>query len=114
MSAKKKELKMGPCDYSGDATPQGYVCQDCGAKGVRLFRLYQTFLNHQELRCTICTALHEKRDVKADHPYEIGWSVLAVPDPEGSTFWGLTSVPPEGVKWWTQLPMFRWDKGAAA
>lgn len=28
----------------------------------------------------------------------------AVPTEEGDTFWGYTSVPDDGVKWWDNLP----------
>lgn len=34
---------IGGVDYSTANTPDGYTCIECGAGGVRLYRLYQTF-----------------------------------------------------------------------
>ncbi len=36
---------------------------------------------------------------------QIGWLVPAVPTKEGDTYWGYTSVPQAGVKWWERLPI---------
>ena len=46
-------IRMAPCDYNGGA-PDGYQCDKCGAKGVKLWRDYNTFLEHQELACAAC------------------------------------------------------------
>lgn len=93
-----------PFSYADQTTPEGYVCGDCGVKGVRLYRKYQTFLNHQELRCRACALLNQKKD-EPDQPSEhIGWLVGAVPTEEGDTYWGYTSVPQPGVEWWDRLP----------
>jgi hypothetical protein len=36
---------------------------------------------------------------------QIGWLVPAVPaPPPGDGFWGYTSVPDEGCRWWRALP----------
>lgn len=88
------------------ATPPGYACTKCGATGCRLWRRYQTFLEHQELTCFACTEKLEP----AGHPYTsdshaIGWRVAAVPTEDGETFWGYTSVPDAGVAWWNALPV---------
>lgn len=77
-----------------------YVCADCGASGVRLWREYQTFLEHQVLRCRACAEKHAGKTMIGD---QIGWMVLAVPAP-GNTYWGYTSVPAEDVAWWKSLP----------
>ena len=81
-----------------------YMCQDCGAAGVRLYREYQTFLDHQRLRCTAC-ALARQGLTEPDGPHTIGWLVAAVPTEGGETYWGYTSVPEAGVKWWEALPV---------
>lgn len=96
--------------------PATYTCTVCNAAGVKLWREYNTFLDHQVLRCVTCA---EKNQGKAigEHIDQIGWLVPAVPTnfdnieapsftlPEGSTFWGYTSVPPEGIAWWSNLPL---------
>ena len=78
--------------YSENKTPNNYVCQDCGVTGVKLWRKYQTFLNHQILRCAECAVKSEKVDYTVDedgrspiskeYPMcktdQIGWLVPAV------------------------------------
>lgn len=97
--------------YIGDPPPsdhstiwRGYTCGDCGAAGVRLWRDYQTVLDAQTLRCRTCAEKHEGRTL-TDECDQIGWSVPAVPTPDGDTFWGYTSVPLTGVRWWKSLPL---------
>jgi hypothetical protein len=95
--------------YTDGLTPCGYVCADCGAENVRLYREYQTFLDSQRLRCRCCSLANQDRseaeefgDGSSEH--SIRWLVAAVPTEDGSTYWGYTSVPDAGVKWWEQLP----------
>lgn len=96
--------------------PLVYECIDCKARGVRLWREYQTFLENQELRCRACALKAQKKtEEEQAHTDQIGWLVPAVPTElplnaqwqlEGeSTFWGYTSVPNEGVDWWKALPV---------
>ena len=40
---------------------------------------------------------------------QIGWLIPAVPVEEGGTYWGYTSVPEPGVKWWRSVPTTRSD-----
>ena len=97
---------LSPFKYE-DEIPTEYRCGGCDAFGVRLYRDYQTFMAHQRLLCTACaeTAGSEPREVDPVHPDQIGWMVAAVPTEDGSTFWGFTSVPDAGVKWWRNLPV---------
>ncbi len=103
---------VGPTNYSGTKTPTNYVCSECGASGVRLFREYQTFLNHSSLNCTDCALKrykkgHDGKDYDfegRDITFEIGWMVAAIPSEEGKTFWGYSAVPTDGVEWWKRLP----------
>lgn len=81
--------------------PIPYVCNDCGAGGVRLYRDYNTFIDHQTLRCTACVEVKSGSRVDPERPDSVGWYVAAVPS--GTTFWGYTSVPAEGVSWWRAL-----------
>lgn len=99
-------IDIKPFRYLSSA-PDGYICGGCQASGVRLYREYQTFLNHQRLLCTRCAeqAGSEPRKVDPDHPDQIGWMVAAVPTEDGTTFWGYSSVPQAGVLWWRSLPV---------
>ena len=81
----------------------GYACGGCGASGVRLWRDYQVYLDQSTLRCRRCCEAHEGKPMP-DQGDQIGWSVPAVPTPDGSTFWGYTSVPLVAVDWWKALP----------
>lgn len=104
---------MDGVNYSKKSTPPDYKCGDCGATGVKLWREYQTF--DPALRCCNCAAKSQGKDIsdidregihtsdlgKTD---QIGWFVPAVPDEEGEGFWGYTSVPDAGARWWRRLP----------
>lgn len=98
-----------------------YVCDGCGASGCKLWRDYQTFLDHQKLKCARCAAQEQERpitDIDADgmrsmteydwagdrKTDQIGWLVPAVTTTEGDTFWGYTSCPEDRIKWWRALP----------
>ena len=97
---------VGEFSYEHSATPDRYVCSDCGKRGVRLYREYQTFLEHQVLRCYSCALENQNRthgDMRSEH--SIGYLVAAVPCEDGSTFWGYCSVPAVGVTWWDRLPV---------
>jgi hypothetical protein len=94
-----------------------YKCTVCGATGVKLWRQYQTFLEHINLLCGPC-ALNDQKlfgdtiidtegkiltnyGIRTD---SIGWLVPAIPDDTG-TFWGYLSVPSHLVDWWRRLPL---------
>lgn len=106
-------------------TPTHYKCQVCGAAGVKLWREYNTFLNHQRLLCRDCAEkdqaeslqrLYGPGSILGDYSEacdQISSLIPAVPDllpkgpewklTEGYTFWGYTSVPDAEVKWWKSL-----------
>ncbi len=105
-------------DYSKTETPPSYKCRNCGATGCKLWRLYQTFPHHQSLLCAKCAAKDQKMDVSdidtdgkhggelGGRTDQIGWYIPAVPTEENDTFWGYTSVPDAGVRWWRSLPTY--------
>lgn len=93
-----------PFRYSDKNPPEEYKCRDCNITGVRLYREYQTFLEHQILRCRKCAIKNQDEQPAQPKEHEIGWLVAAVPTEEGDAFWGYSSVPLEGVKWWDNLP----------
>ena len=104
----------GTVSYKDSATPSGYQCNECGISGVKLWREYQTV--DPQLLCCVCAAKDQNKNIddideggcyttKDDsRSDQIGWYVPAVPDEEGQGFWGYTSVPNDGVKWWKELP----------
>lgn len=88
--------------YDLGYTPPDYKCSHCEKAGVRLWREYARILS-RDLFCTPCAERDQKRKYVATEPHSIGWLVAAVPDVEGVGFWGYTSVPDDGVKWWDSL-----------
>ena len=106
-----------------------YQCSKCGATNCKLWRQYNTFLNHIELLCCNCAeedqnkvcgldrekvkeALKDPTLDETDRMFlrhgsdQIGWLIPAVPTADGcETFWGYTSVPGDGVRWWKKLPL---------
>lgn len=107
---------IGPLDYSQQKTPDGYHCYRCQTAAVKLWREYNTF-SKIELLCVDCAGSDQKKDVSqtdddgkrpstlgSDRTDQIGWLAPAVPDEEGGSYWGYTSVPDAGVRWWRALP----------
>jgi hypothetical protein len=104
-------------DYSSNVTPTNYVCGECGASGVKLWREYQTFLDHQSLCCVVCSGREQKKDINSINSGgftlqeygktdQLGWRIPAIPTESNDAYWGYTSVPTEGVDWWRGLPAF--------
>lgn len=99
-----------------------YACSKCGVHGVKLWRLYQSFATKCELMCGSCSLVDQGKsgeiddsgkresDLGSDRTDQIGWRVPAVPTENGGMFWGYTSVPESGVKWWRALPTNREPK----
>ena len=78
-----KSVKVKPFLYSSGKTPKGYACHDCGAKDVKLWREYNTFLDHQSLRCFECACKDQKKKPSDLDGDQVGWLVPAVPTEEG-------------------------------
>jgi len=86
-------------------TPTNYICKECGKTGVRLYREYQTFLEHITLRCFACALKNQNaKGSETESKHSIGWLVAAVPTEDNLTYWGYTSVPQSGIEWWERLP----------
>jgi hypothetical protein len=107
---------MKPVKYSSKKAPEDYCCSNCGASGVKLWRQYQTFLDHIKLFCAACACESQGKENLVDSDGmrpsdlgngmktdQIGWLVPAVPTEDGENYWGYTSVPKAGVKWWKSL-----------
>lgn len=114
MSVTKVKLTVKGVDYSEAIAPDDYKCSNCDATGIKLWRMYQSF--PRRLLCASCTAEGQNEnidDIDAEgyrsskfggRTDQIGCFVPAIPDEEGSGWWGYTSVPPAGVDWWRNLP----------
>lgn len=93
--------------------PSWYACADGGKQNVKLWREYNTFMDHQAFRCWKCAAIDQEKTIQIlpDGNHDdvfgptctIGWLVPAVPTVEGDTCWGYTSIPMDGVAWWRAL-----------
>jgi hypothetical protein len=115
-------VNLGKVDYASTTPPRKYQCADCGARGVKLWREMATFLGGVKLRCFLCAGRHEVRNVASidadgcvvedglHRSDQIGGLGPAVPTPEGDTFWGYSSVPNAGARWWRCLPNMANDK----
>lgn len=104
--------------YENGQTPSTYRCSDCSAMGCKLWREYNTVLTAQTFRCGRCVlkaaglsdvTISEQGRVYSDAhgtwTDQVGGMIPAVPTEDGSTYWGYTSVPDDGVLWWRQLPL---------
>ncbi len=100
-----KARLIGEPPPTGHATSSAYCCGKCEARGVRLWRDYQTFLERQTLTCATCIESERVEKVDPDNCDQIGWRVAAVPTPSGKSYWGYTSGPMAAVAWWRALPM---------
>lgn len=56
-------MNLGPVDYSSTTPPDGYRCTTCGRSGCKLWREYNTFLDHQTFECCDCAGKSQKKDV---------------------------------------------------
>ena len=108
-------MDLGTIDYTSKIPPSAYRCGTCGAHGCKLWREYQTCADYTELLCCDCAGKNQQKDVSTidaegkretelGRTDQIGWLVPAVPTEDGTTFWGYTSVSPQGCKWWYSLP----------
>lgn len=105
---------LSPFSYAKGEIPPGYKCDTCPATGVKLWREYQTMADVTELVCAACACKSQGKENNVDaegfrhgeygRTDQIGWRIPAVPLEDDDTYWGYTSVPDEGVKWWKKLP----------
>lgn len=90
-------------DYDTAVTPPEYRCAACGLGGVKLWRGYSS--SHVELQCVLCATREQQKPCTLPESDQIGWAVPAVPCEDGSGWWGYTSVPERGCRWWRSLPL---------
>jgi hypothetical protein len=63
--------EFGLVDYASSSVPAEYHCGKCGARGVKLWRLYQTFLNRQSLLCAECACIEQNQVCNGAKMYSI-------------------------------------------
>lgn len=123
-----KPVELKPYAWRYDmlhVIPPGYKCSCCGRKDVKLWRSYHPSLGAQTLICAECVVVYGSAPERK-HPIpagtilddngqwqseygpsdQIGWFVPAVPTEDNTTFWGYTSVPEGGAKWWRALDTY--------
>lgn len=110
---------MSKLDYKSNNVPDNYSCSVCGRQGCKMWRQYNTMACYIELMCVDCAMKDQKvsysvddngKHIDPDMPQlglvdQIEWLVPAIPDEDNDTYWGYTSVPEDGVKWWRKLPL---------
>ena len=96
-------IELKPIQFDADGRLE-YVCGCCGANGVKLWRLYSSFMSSQTLACLSCSEKDQGKVANLQKGDQIGFRIPAVPTEEKDTFWGYSSVPDDGVKWWVELP----------
>ena len=125
---RTRSCRTRPFVYASGLAPKGYRCQRCGGKGIKLWRLWNSFLSHQMLLCARCAAPGRtvdadgkstspimarcglpdwKSDQLEDEVSKMGSLAPAVPTEDGQTYWGYTSVPEPGCIWWKSLPTYK-------
>lgn len=109
-------MNIGTVDYSSLIPPAGYRCTTCGRNGCKLWRGSHVCADAVELQCCDCiekeTWEQKFPDLDANGRNNTKWGnsdqfyngLPAVPTEAGDTYWGYTSVPDDGVKWWKRLP----------
>jgi len=103
--------------YHTNEVPDFYKCSVCGAKGIKLWRQYNTCPDYLELMCAPCGCKNQKIEDNVDEQGKAALGILqgmrcdqlmslvpAVPCEDSDTYWGYTSVPELGVQWWRRLP----------
>lgn len=90
-----------------------YMCGGCKRSNCKLWREYSTFLDHNTLLCIECMGKKNGKSYNVNREGQIlycgtrtdqiDWRVPAVPTDDNKTFWGYTSIPNEGISWWTKL-----------
>lgn len=95
--------------YEDRSTTPHYKCSQCGAEKVKLWRGYNSM--HVELLCMTCVGKAAGKPVDWNESDSCGWHVPAVPTEVGDTYWGYSSVPLRGCRWWHQLePLAQRDR----
>lgn len=101
-------------EYASGKAPGGYACVVCGASDCKMWRIGGS--SCVELHCCDCACKESSlsaydvndggfiRDPRHGRIDQIGSYVPAVPTECGTSFFGYTSVPDAGVKWWRGLP----------
>lgn len=104
-------MNIGPFKYAQKYLPPGYKCFKCGAVGCKLWR---PACGVDDFECAACLVKHgETKEIdrfgfgmwQSRRLCALNDKVPCVPDEDGTTMWGYTSIPQAGVVWWMRLPL---------
>lgn len=98
-------------------TTHPYECVGCGAKGVKLWREIHG-CDDGWIGCVSCVmrktgkvVVVDEDGVSTDSVHgrsdQICGKIPAVPTEDGRSFYGYSSVPEPGCRWWKALPLLR-------
>ncbi len=94
------------CDCAGRSQKKDMSDIDAEGRRMSFYRLTRRQRRYRARHGTV--GRRGARMVPAQEPSgrtdQIGWRVPAVPTEDGEGFWGYSSVPDDGVKWWRALP----------
>ncbi len=94
--------EIEPFSYDGNTAPPGYHCAKCGGGNRKLWRVGAS--SHIDLACFECGSDDPAERLKLIESDQFAGRVPAIPDEDGGSWWGYTSVPQDGVEWWYRLP----------
>lgn len=90
-------------DYSQAGTPPEYVCGECGATGVKLWRPMNVL--NPDLTCANCMQANGMTTNDIGEWFgPLGVMLPAIPSEDGTGFWGHGKIPARGARWWQNLP----------
>lgn len=87
---QRVRMALGLISRAVEWAPDDYVCAQCGARGIRLYR------------DTVSRVLCHKCSWNVMHKSP---TLAAIPNGKGS-FWGATSAPDDAAAWWKGLPTY--------
>lgn len=106
MTRLPRPEQMPAFRYADAGAPTQYHCGQCGVLGVKLWRKYQTFLDHQSLLCASCACAEQSRDGKSytiEQSYVGNVSVTrhydAILQPELSRAYGGSDTSGDQIGW---------------
>ncbi len=86
--------------------PPYYVCGECEAQGVKLWRRYGVAIDSEILRCGACASKHEGAPLDLSRSQSCGGLCPAVPRWGEKMHWySHHDSPAEAVAWWEALPV---------
>lgn len=130
LKAKYARQNIEAETYLTALDPKDYACADCGVTGVKLWREVG-FFGHVRSWCAPCAGHDNDVDEfgrspsyytnsdgetrsmgDSDQLYPSKYGNLLPSVPCDGGWWGYTSVPDFGCKWWKELPTYKTQETA--